>query len=88
MLLVNYAVYGAWKDPASLGWPATMQFPPAATVPSLFGTRVHLGFIVALIAAFVLHVAVTYTRWGLASRSLPVTAKSALWSGCTLPETR
>lgn len=70
VLLVNYAVYGAWKDPASLGWPATIQFPPAATVPSLLGTRVHLGFIVALIAAFVLHVVVTYTRWGLELRIL------------------
>jgi general nucleoside transport system permease protein len=70
VLLVNYAVYGAWKDPASLGWPATIQFPPAATVPSLLGTRVHLGFIVALIAAFVLHVAVTHTRWGLELRIL------------------
>ena len=65
VLLVNFAVYGAWKDPASLGWPATIQFPPAATVPSLFGTRVHLGFIVAVVAAFVLHIAVTRTRWGL-----------------------
>jgi ABC-type uncharacterized transport system permease subunit len=65
VLLVNFAVYGAWKDAASLGWPATIQFPPAATVPSLFGTRVHLGFVVALIAAGVLHIAVTYTRWGL-----------------------
>ncbi len=65
VLLVNYAVYGAWKDPASLGWPATIQFPPAASVPNLLGTRVHLGFIVALIAALVLHIAVTYTRWGL-----------------------
>jgi ABC-type uncharacterized transport system permease subunit len=65
VLLVNFAVYGAWKDPASLGWPATIQFPPAATVPSLFGTRVHFGFIVAVLAALVLHIAVTRTRWGL-----------------------
>jgi general nucleoside transport system permease protein len=65
VLLVNYAVYGAWKDPASLGWPATIQFPAAATIPSLFGTRVHFGLIVALLAALALHVAVTRTRWGL-----------------------
>jgi len=64
-LLVNFAVYGAWKDPASLGWPATIEFPRAATVPSLFGTRVHLGFVVALVAAALLHVAVTYSRWGI-----------------------
>lgn len=70
VLLVNFAVYGAWKDAASLGWPATIQFPPAAIVPTLFGTRVHAGFIVALGAAVVLHVAVTYTRWGLNLRVL------------------
>jgi general nucleoside transport system permease protein len=65
VLLVSYFVYGSWKDPTSLGWPATIQFPPAATVPSLFGTRVHLGLIIAFIAAVILHVAVDHTRWGL-----------------------
>ncbi len=70
ILLVNYAVYGAWKDPASLGWPATIQFPPAATVPSLFGTRVHIGLVVAIVAALILHVAVSHTRWGLGLKVL------------------
>jgi simple sugar transport system permease protein len=70
VLLVDYAVYGGWKDAASLGWPATIQFPPAATVPSLFGTRVHLGLIVAVVAAVVLHVAVNFTRWGLGLKVL------------------
>jgi simple sugar transport system permease protein len=70
ILLVNFEVYGAWKDASSLGWPATIQFPPAATVPNLFGTRVHLGLVAALVAAALLHVAVTYTRWGLGLRIL------------------
>jgi simple sugar transport system permease protein len=70
ILLVNFAVYGSWKDPASLGWPATIQFPTAATVPSLLGTRVHVGLIVALAAALLLHIAVTRTRWGLGLRVL------------------
>jgi general nucleoside transport system permease protein len=70
VLLVNFAVYGAWKNPASLGWPATIEFPSAATVPSLFGTRVHYGLIVAVVAALVLHFAVTYTRWGLGLKVL------------------
>ena len=65
VLLVSFAVYGAWKDPANLGWPATIQFPAAARVPSVLETRVHLGFVVALVVAVVLHVAVTRTRWGL-----------------------
>jgi general nucleoside transport system permease protein len=81
VLLVNFAVYGAWKDPASLGWPATIQFPPAATVPSLFGTRVHFGFIVALIAALVLHIAVTNTRWGLELKVLAGNRKVGVMAG-------
>jgi general nucleoside transport system permease protein len=65
ILLVNYVVYGPWKDPASLGWPASITFPPGATVPSLFGSRVHIGLIAGVIAALVLHVAVERTRWGI-----------------------
>jgi ABC-type uncharacterized transport system permease subunit len=70
ILLVNYATYGAWKDPGSLGWPASISFPPAATVPSLWGTRVHIGLIVGVIAALILHVGVTTTRWGIALKVL------------------
>ena len=81
VLLVNYAVFGAWKDPASLGWPASIQFPPAATVPSLFGTRVHAGLIVGVIAAIVLHVAVSYTRWGIALKVLSGNRKVGAMAG-------
>ena len=70
VLLVNYVIYGAWKDPSSLGWPASIPFPKAATVPGLFGTRVHAGLIIAVIAAVILHVAVTYARWGMVLRVL------------------
>ena len=67
---VNYAIFGAWKDPRSLGWPASIAFPPASTVPNLMGTRVHIGLIAAVIAAVVLHVGVTYTRWGIVLKVL------------------
>jgi len=81
VLLVNYAVYGAWKDPASLGWPASIAFPPAATVPSLFGTRVHVGLLVGVLAALVLHVAVTYTRWGIVLKVLSGNRKVGAMAG-------
>jgi general nucleoside transport system permease protein len=70
VLLVNYFVYGSWKDPASLGWPATIQFPPAAVIPNVFGARIHFGLIAALILALILHVAITHSRWGLELRIL------------------
>ena len=80
-LLVNYAIYGAWKDPVSLGWPASIAFPPAATVPSLLGTRVHIGLIVGAIAALILHVGVTYTRWGIALKVLSGNRKVGAMAG-------
>jgi simple sugar transport system permease protein len=55
VLMVSALVYGAWRDPGNLGWPATAQFPDAAKLPVWPGTRVHLGlglgFVGAVLAA-------------------------------------
>ena len=81
VLLVNYMIYGAWKDPTSSGWPASIAFPAAAIVPTLFGTRVHMGLIVGIAAALVLHVGVTYTRWGIALKVLSGNRKVGAMAG-------
>ncbi len=70
VLLVNFVVYGPWKDPANLGWPATIEFPDAATVPGLFGTRAHAGLVLAVILAVVLHFVFARGRLGLRLRVL------------------
>jgi simple sugar transport system permease protein len=51
VLMVSALVYGAWRDPANLGWPATAQFPDAAKLPVWPGTRVHLGLGIGLVGA-------------------------------------
>jgi ABC-type uncharacterized transport system permease subunit len=66
LLLVNHFVYGAWRDPANLGWPSTVPFPDQARVPSLFGTRVHAGILVALAGAVLGHVWLVRSRFGIA----------------------
>jgi ABC-type uncharacterized transport system permease subunit len=81
VLLVSYVIYGAWKDPTSLGWPASIPFPKAATVPGVFGTRAHAGLIAGIIAAVILHIAVTHTRWGIALRVLAGNRKVAAMVG-------
>jgi simple sugar transport system permease protein len=50
-------------------------------VPSLFGTRVHAGLIVGVIAAVVLHGAVSYTRWGIALKVLSGNRKVGAMAG-------
>lgn len=63
-LLVNALVYGPWKDPGNLGWPATIAF-PAASLGALFGTRVHAGLLLALGIALALGFILARSRWGL-----------------------
>ncbi|GIL04405.1 MAG: hypothetical protein AMXMBFR72_15290 [Betaproteobacteria bacterium] len=51
-LLLSHLVHGPWKDPAGFGFPQSQLFERAARMPILFaGTRLHLGFALALIAA-------------------------------------
>ncbi len=51
-LLLSYLVHGPWKDPAGFGFPQSPLFEPAARMPILLpGTRLHLGFALALLAA-------------------------------------
>jgi simple sugar transport system permease protein len=64
-LLVTWLVYGAWKNPQSQGWPATVEFPDAARLPTYFDSRVHLGLWLGILLALVLHGVLTRTRWGL-----------------------
>ena len=49
--LLNYLVYGAWKDPEGYNFPQTITFPDATKIPRLFaGLRVNIGFIAALLS--------------------------------------
>ena len=63
--LVDYLVYGPWKDPNGLGWPATPTFPDGARLPSYFGTRLHLGLALGVVLVFAAHLVFRRTRLGL-----------------------
>jgi len=80
-LLVTWVVYGPWKNPASLGWPATVDFPPAARMPTYFDSRVHLGLWLGIAAAVALHFVLTRTRWGLALEVLRSNPRAGIAAG-------
>jgi ABC-type uncharacterized transport system permease subunit len=51
-LLLSYVVHGPLKDPAGYGFPQSPLFDTAARLPILVeGTRLHVGFLLALAAA-------------------------------------
>ncbi|HMO45290.1 MAG TPA: ABC transporter permease [Rubrivivax sp.] len=47
--LVNYLVFGPWKDPLGFNFPQTKNFDASTWLPVLLpGTRLHIGFAIAL----------------------------------------
>ena len=64
ILWVAHFIYGPWKDPVSFGFPMTRQFPDGAQLMRLGDTRVHLGFLFALLIAVFLYFIQEKSRWG------------------------
>ncbi|SIO29374.1 ABC transporter permease [Halodesulfovibrio marinisediminis] len=63
ILFLEFLVYGAWKDPASFGFPMTIMFPDTAIIGEFFG-RIHWGILVCAGAAAALTVFLKHTRLG------------------------
>ena len=50
--VVNYLVFGPWKDPGGFNFPQTRTFDASTWLPPLIErTRLHIGFLIALLAA-------------------------------------
>jgi simple sugar transport system permease protein len=57
IIIMQHLYFGPWRDPMGMGFPGTAMFDSAAWLPRFFQTRIHLGLIIALLASFVLYVA-------------------------------
>jgi simple sugar transport system permease protein len=89
--LLNYLVYGPWKDPHGYNFPQTITFLKSTQVPRLYGSyRVNIGALGALVAvaAFWILLFRTYAGFQLqvgglapaAARYAGFSARNALWT--------
>lgn len=79
--ILEFFVYGPWRDPASLGFPMTARFPAEARLSQFFGTRVHTGVFLAVILAFAAWFVMNKMRWGYEIRVIGENPKAARYSG-------
>lgn len=79
-LLLGYLVFGRWKDPGATGFPRSRILTDAEQLPVLWG-RVHIGIIVALVAAVVVWATLQYSRWGFKLRVLGGNPEAARRAG-------
>jgi simple sugar transport system permease protein len=90
--LLNWLVFGPWKDPLGHNFPQTIYFADFTEVPRLFGRRysVHWGFLVALVVAVAMWLFLFRTYRGVqlqvggpapaAARYAGFSARGALWT--------
>lgn len=81
ILLLQYFVYGSWRDPTSLGFPMTPLFPRSARLHQFFSTRVHSGIFFAVIIALILWIVVRKGVWGYEIRVSGQNPKAADYAG-------
>lgn len=81
ILFVAYFLYGPWKDPLTLNFPMTKRFPDAAQLPRFFDTRLHWGFVLAVVLAVCFYFLIERTRWGFAITVVGENPRAAAYAG-------
>lgn len=79
--LVEYFIYGPWRDPSSLGFPMTASFPASARLPQFFDSRVHMGVFAALLLIMIFRLVIRWTRWGFEIRAIGDNPRAARYAG-------
>lgn len=82
LAFMNYLIFGSrsfWRDPQRTV-PGGKRLPEAAIFPSLSG-RLHVGIIVAVVAAVLLWALLRQTSWGFQIRTVGDSPKAARYAG-------
>jgi simple sugar transport system permease protein len=81
-MVLNYMVYGPWKDPAGYNFPQTKTFEAVTQIPRLMaGSRVNIGLAIALLGAGALWVFLFRTRAGFAQQVGGLAPAAARYAG-------
>jgi general nucleoside transport system permease protein len=77
--IIGFLIFGFWHSP--MDTVKTANFVSAARLPAFFGTRVHLGLVIALALLVLFWFMMKYTRWGLEMRSIGGNSQAARRNG-------
>lgn len=87
LLIVSVLLNGPWRDPVS-GWPQSPEIAAGAVFPKLLPrSRLHLGFIVALVVIGVVWYILSRTGLGLKMRAAGLGQEAARFAGVKVERT-
>jgi ABC-type uncharacterized transport system permease subunit len=82
--VANILIKGPFQDP-TVNIPQTRVLPLNKMLPSIPGTRIHIGVLVALAAALIVHFVLTRTSFGLRLQILGANPRAARHVGVKVP---
>lgn len=87
LFVVSALLNGPWRDPIS-GWPQSPEIAPSSIFPRLIPrSRLHLGFIIAVLIIFAIWSILTRTALGLKMRAVGLGQEAARFSGVNVGRT-
>jgi len=82
LLVVNWLVFGPWKDPMAMGWPQAAPVIDQAMLPTLVPrSSLHAGFLLALACALAVWWMMRFTIWGFEIRAVGANIKASTFAG-------
>jgi simple sugar transport system permease protein len=87
LFVVSALLNGVWRDPISQ-WPQSPEIAVTAIFPKLIPrSRLHLGFVLALVVMVILWFVLTRTAFGLRMRAVGFEPAAARFAGISVPRT-
>jgi simple sugar transport system permease protein len=87
MYFISALLNGPWRDPET-GWPKSPEFFEAARFMQLIPkSRLHIGFIIALVVVVVVYIIIKRTPFGLQMRAVGASKAGAQFAGINVNRT-
>lgn len=88
VLVVGLMIEGPLRDPLAFGWPQSVPVDGAFRLPDLIPrTRLHVGLLVAIVAAGLVWLVLARTVFGAETRAAGLNPSAAAFAGVSLPKT-
>lgn len=81
ILLLDYLVYGVWKDPSSFGFPMTPEFPANAIVGKIGTSSINWGLLHCIVLGSLVWILFRFTRMGFEIKAAGDNVRAARYAG-------
>jgi general nucleoside transport system permease protein len=83
--VVNWLVYGPWKDASGTGQPVSKPLPEEHRLPAISALNANIGIVIAVAVTAVVAIVLWRTRWGFALRCAGGNREAARRAGLSVP---